>query len=166
VQYPLEPEEEKRPPVVNADLTTPFMTSAEAIVVGSALLITLFVDDPNRNDILSVKIIRGLDESWIPSTPPKLHEILLDDVYINPSDLLPPEEVSNLGVSESTRRKEFEVFPCPQGLAGVTKVFLWVCLSDSNWMAPPPGHPTANPCISRSGNIDTFPIIVTCTDGL
>jgi hypothetical protein len=159
VQYPLEPEEENEPPVVNSKYTDPYVVE-ESVTEQETPIFTIVVDEPNPGDDLQVKIIKNIQQTWLPTE--NQHYILLED-YIEPRDTLPPEDASNMGVSSSTRMAELELdrTPCAVGSGG-QQVFLWVCVTDRSWDPPPPDYPNENPCIPRGGFVDTYPVIVNC----
>lgn len=162
VQYPLTPDPENEPPVINPDYTDPYIVRANAVEEKETPIFTIVVDDPNADDELQVKVIRNVQLTWLPTE--EQHDILMQN-YIEPLDMLPPEDASNMGVSATTRRAEIELerTPCVEGSRG-QQVFLWVCVTDRSWDPPPTGHPNENPCIPRDGFVDTYPVIVNCIE--
>jgi hypothetical protein len=163
VQYPLEPDEENEPPVINSEYTMPYIVMTDPVEELALPQFLIVVDDPNASDTLAVKIIKDLDQSWLPANPTVPHQVLVSDEYIRPVDTLAPEDASNMGVPETTRSKQISLrlTPCVTGSAG-QKVFLWVCVTDDAFEAPPVGYPNENPCIPHSGFVDTYPVVVSC----
>ncbi len=165
VQYQLEPEEENQPPVVNEDYTDPYVVMREDLAEGTIPQFTIYVDDPNPSDTLQLKVVKNLQNTWFPQDPPVPHEVLKTDINIGPSYVLPPEDASNLGVSDTMRKRDFslDVTPCP--ITGGTSdywVFLYVCVTDGVFQAPPPDHPNENPCIALNGYAVKYPVNVHC----
>jgi len=161
VQYPLEPDEENEPLVVNPKYTSPYVGQLD-VVEGQTPIFTIVVDDPNRTDNIAVKIVEDPHLTWTPETDSP--RTLLVDYEISSLDILAPEDASDMEVSDTTRRAfpELSETPCPVGSDG-DEVFVWVCLTDRSWQTPPAGHPNENPCIPRDGYVDSYPVVVKCT---
>jgi hypothetical protein len=162
VQYPLEPDAGNQPPVINRQYTVPYMVmDAPVIEGGDPPTFTVVVDDPNPGDDLAVKIIKNLDLSWL--TPEEPHQLVFWDRSIVPLDTLAPEDASNMGVSSTTRSADLTLLinPCSAGSAG-QKVFLWVCVTDRVFDAPDSNYPNEDPCIPKTGFVDSYPVIVSC----
>ena len=158
VQYPLEPEEENEPPVINATYTVPYVVMEDPVDENATPELIIVVDDPNAGDDLKVKVIRNPQTVWLTDGQ---HDVLLEE-HIEPLDTLPPEDASNMGVSETTRRAALELqrTPCEEGKGG-SEANLLVCITDRSWDPPPSGHPN-DPCIPRDGFVDKYTVVVTC----
>ncbi len=162
VQYPITPDPENEPPVVNSEFSDPYIVMRDPVIIGGEPpTFVIVVDDPNPEDLLRVRVIKDLHETWFPTDPPQQHQLVLWDKSISPLDTLAPEDASNMGVSATTRRAEMDLLinPCAPG---DIDVFLTVCVADSEYVAPDEDYPNEDPCIPRAGFVDLYPVIVLC----
>ncbi|MFH2006317.1 MAG: hypothetical protein ABI333_07015 [bacterium] len=164
VQYPLEPEETPMPPTVLPDWTHPYVGQLQ-VTEDEKPTFTVVVDEPNLSDVLEVKAVMGLDRAWSPDLGGE-YRVMAEDIFVRPSDTLPPADASDMGVGPTVRKKDFTLTwtPCQLGSAG-EEPFILVCVTDgSGFQAPPAGHPNNNPCIPReSAFVDSYAVMILCT---
>lgn len=145
-QFGKEDPEPNHPPVIDVDRTTPYYTGG-TLEIGQSPVLTIWVDEPDLEDELRVRVVQDLHETLNSGVPPKL---LLPDAIIGINDVPPPEEDE----PPSVRTRQFELLfsPCPDiGSAGVETV-LTVCVADRGFDSEPEG--VKDPCLPLFRNAE------------
>lgn len=163
-QFPVE-EEINYPPVVNKELTHPYIYADPIFELDpynppDPYKIFIAVDDLNRTDDLTIRVIKNLHVTMQSGEP---HQFLVTDATISSASIV--SDASTLREAEIT----FQSYPCPAGSAPST-VILDVCITDRGFKGFTPNN---DPCVPTEGNpelnqqpgyLDRYHIVLQCIE--